>query len=110
MKKIYYETQFNTVVYEGLNIPKDPSNRDYAQFLQEQARGEAELVPYVPPAPTWEQIRAQRDGLLKDSDWSAFPDATPKPSKEAWLDYRKALRDLPQTFSSPEEVVWPTKP
>jgi hypothetical protein len=60
--------------------------------------------------PTWEQIRSQRDALLKDSDWSAFPDATPKPSKEAWLTYRQALRDIPQTFSSPESVVFPNKP
>ena len=100
----------NTINFENSWIPKDPSNRDYAQFLEELKNGEAELVPYVPPAPTWEQIRAQRDGLLKDSDWSAFPDATPKPSKEAWLDYRKALRDIPQTFSKLEEVVWPSKP
>ena len=66
------------------------------------------LNKVVPPA--WEQIRAKRDELLKESDWSAFPDANPKPSKEAWLDYRQALRDIPQTFSTPEEVVWPEKP
>ena len=37
-------------------------------------------------------------------------DATPKPSKEAWLTYRQALRDLPQNFETPEEVVWPELP
>jgi hypothetical protein len=66
------------------------------------------LNKLVPPA--WEQIRAKRDGLLKDSDWSVLADATPKPSQEAWLNYRKELRDLPQTFATPEEVVWPNKP
>ena len=60
--------------------------------------------------PTWEQIRSQRDALLKDSDWAVAGDATPKPSKEAWLTYRQALRDIPQTFSKPEEVVFPSKP
>jgi hypothetical protein len=60
--------------------------------------------------PTWEQIRSQRDALLKDSDWAIISDATPKPSKEAWLTYRQALRDIPQNFSTPEEVVWPNKP
>ncbi len=99
-----------TVVFENDWIPKDPSNTDYAQFLQELERGEAELVPYVPPAPAWEQIRAQRNNLLTASDWSVASDATPKPSKEAWLTYRQALRDIPQTFSTPEEVVWPNKP
>jgi hypothetical protein len=99
-----------TVVFENNWIPKDPSNTDYAQFLQELEKGEAELIPYVPPAPTWEQIRSQRDAFLKDSDWAAFPDANPKPSKEAWLSYRQALRNVPQTFSTPEEVAWPNKP
>lgn len=58
----------------------------------------------------WNYIRKQRDFLLKQSDWSAFPDANPKPSKEAWLNYRQALRDVPQNFSNPEEVIWPLPP
>ena len=62
------------------------------------------------PALTWEQIRSKRDSLLTNSDWPVASDATPKPSKEAWLTYRQALRDLPNTFSTPEEVVWPEKP
>jgi hypothetical protein len=107
--KTYIDRNF-TVVFGDLWIPKDPSNSDYAQFLQELERGEAELIPYVPPAPTWEQIRGQRDFLLKDSDWSVASDATPKPSKEAWLTYRQELRDLPQNFEDPSEVVWPNKP
>ncbi|MGC3834992.1 phage tail assembly chaperone [Moritella viscosa] len=24
--------------------------------------------------------------------------------------YRQALRDIPQTFNNPDDVVWPTKP
>jgi hypothetical protein len=71
----------------------------------------SELIPKPEPKPsiTWEQIRSQRDNLLTASDWSVASDATPKPSKEAWLTYRQALRDVPQTFSTPEEVVWPNK-
>ena len=103
---------YNSTIHSGGGpwIPKNPANRHYSQFLQELERGEAELIPYVPPAPTWEQIRSQRDALLKDSDWSVASDATPKPSKEAWLTYRQTLRDIPQAFSSPESVVFPTKP
>ena len=108
--KTYYDLNEYHIKLGKRIIPKKDDHWDYIQFLQELERGEAELVPYIPPAPTWEQIRAQRDALLKDSDWAAFPDATPKPSKEAWLTYRQALRDIPQTFSTPEEVVWPNKP
>lgn len=96
--------------YNELGIPKDPANRHYQQFLEELKKGEAELVPYVPPAPTWEEIRAQRDQLLIQSDWTTLPDAQPKPNKEAWLTYRQTLRDITKTYSSPEAVVWPTKP
>lgn len=109
--KIYTDyTELNSIKFEEMWIPKDPSNRHYQQFLEEQAKGEAELVPYVPPTPTWEQIRAERDQLLKESDWTQFPDAQPKPSKIAWLTYRQNLRDITVNFSSPSNVVWPTKP
>jgi hypothetical protein len=101
----------NTAVFfEEHWIPKDPSNRDYARFLEELKEGKAELVPYVPPAPTWEQIRAKRDQLLKDCDWTVGVDATPKPSQVAWLNYRQALKAIPQTFTTPESVIWPEIP
>jgi hypothetical protein len=97
----------DTIIFEKTWIPKKTSNSVYQQFLNEQKEGEAKLVPYIP---TWEEIRVKRDVLLKDSDWSIFPDTTPKPSKEAWLVYRQVLRDIPNKFSKPEEVVWPEKP
>jgi len=106
--KTYIEHN-SSINFDGHWIPKDPANSDYAQFLQELENREAELVPYTPPAPTWEQIRAQRDVLLAASDWSALPDVT-LANKQAWLDYRQALRDIPNTFSNPEDVVWPAKP
>ena len=106
----------------GTNIPSDCvqiTKEQHTNLLNEQSQGK-QIVPdengypitIIPPTipPTWEQIRGQRDALLKDSDWSAFPDATPKPSKEAWLTYRQALRDLPQNFKNPSEVIWPEKP
>lgn len=58
---------------------------------------------------TWEAIRQKRDELIKNSDWIFLPDVTLK-NKEAWLTYRQSLRDLPQNFSTPEEVVWPEVP
>ena len=72
---------------------------------------EPEPAPEPEPEPplTWDQIRSQRNHLLSQTDWIFAPDVTLK-NKEAWLTYRQALRDLPQSFSSPEEVVWPNKP
>lgn len=67
------------------------------------------LLNYV-PAPSWHQIREERDTKLQKTDWIFLPDATPKPSKEAWLAYRQQLRDITKTFSDPAEVVWPKQP
>ena len=122
---IYYSKTtkgFYCTEIHGTNIPSDCvqiTKEQHTNLLNEQSQGK-QIVPdengypiaIVPPVIplTWEQIRAKRDALLKDSDWSAFPDANPKPSKDAWINYRQALRDLPQNFSTPEEVLFPNKP
>lgn len=56
----------------------------------------------------WDQVRDQRNGLLSSSDWTQLPDSPVDSS--AWATYRQKLRDIPQTFSTPESVVWPAKP
>ena len=58
---------------------------------------------------TMDSVRQKRNALLKESDWVGLADAVVK-NKEQWLSYRQALRDLPQSFSSPQEVIWPEKP
>jgi hypothetical protein len=30
--------------------------------------------------------------------------------KQAWADYRQALRNIPQDFATPDEVVFPEMP
>lgn len=108
--KTYIDFSETYIKFEDFFIPKSNSNRFYLQFLEEQAEGIAELVPYTPPPLTWEDIRIQRDVLLAQSDWAVLSDVAPSPNKEAWLNYRQVLRDLPQNFPTPEAVVWPTKP
>jgi hypothetical protein len=61
------------------------------------------------PKLDWQIIRGERNYLLSQTDWIFAPDVILK-NKEAWLTYRQALRDVPQNFSTPEEVVWPEKP
>ncbi|WP_321991538.1 tail fiber assembly protein [Marispirochaeta aestuarii] len=55
-----------------------------------------------------EDIRTKRNELLRISDWTQVPDS---PSdKEAWANYRQALRDIPQQEGFPHDVVWPVVP
>jgi hypothetical protein len=59
---------------------------------------------------TMDYIREVRNKLLASSDVITLIDDISEQTKEAWLTYRQALRDLPSTLKTPEEVVWPEKP
>ena len=54
-----------------------------------------------------DEMREQRNKLLKDSDYTALPDF-PTANKQARLDYRQELRDFPSVWSV--GVPFPTKP
>ena len=60
------------------------------------------------PAPTAEEIRAERDNLLSASDWTQVADASV--DQAAWATYRQALRDVPEQDGFPHNVTWPTRP
>jgi hypothetical protein len=85
-------------------VPTDPVNRDYAEFL---SSGAVAKLPSEAPV-TWDTIRSQRDQLIRDTDWTMIPGATVDQAQ--WASYRQILRDLPQTYTNPEDVVWPVQP
>lgn len=59
----------------------------------------------------WGTLRSERDRLLSLSDKYVLPDfPQPEPQRQAWLDYRQALRDLPELTADPESPVWPARP
>ena len=58
---------------------------------------------------TWDIIRARRNQELRATDHWAFVDATQIMS-DIMKEYRQSLRDLPQTYENPEDVVFPIKP
>ena len=53
-------------------------------------------------------VRAQRNGMLSNSDWTQIADSPA--DADGWATYRQELRDVPQTYSRVSEVVWPTPP
>lgn len=52
-------------------------------------------------------LRAERDRLIAETDWWASSDLT---MTQAQTDYRQALRDITNSYSSLDDVVWPVKP
>ena len=57
-----------------------------------------------------ENLRLQRNSLLRETDWMANSDLT---MSDEWKTYRQELRDLPSGLDTVEKVnnvTWPTKP
>jgi len=72
--------------------------------------------------PEWLAIKATRDEKLAAAQWIidrhrdqvddteyTTPDITAAKYQE-WLEYKQALRDIPQDYTEAESVEWPTEP
>ena len=59
----------------------------------------------------WPQdLIEKRNSLLAKCDWTQNRDVS-LPNDTEWAEYRKALRDITDTFDPYiEEIIWPTKP
>ena len=61
----------------------------------------------VEPVEPLRYLRAERDRLIAETDWWASSDLTMTAEQTA---YRQALRDITDTYTSLDDVVWPIKP
>lgn len=55
-----------------------------------------------------EQLRLWRNNELAATDWTMIEDATT--DKNAWREYRQALRDLPAQSDDAEKIDLPSRP
>lgn len=56
-------------------------------------------------------IRKHRGYLLSETDWVvAMSYERGEEVPEVWVNYRQALRDVPDQGGFPYNVIWPTKP
>jgi hypothetical protein len=104
----------------GTNIPSDAisiSDAEYDNLLAELSAGKVIVVnsngvpvAVAPPAipATWDEVRANRNALLLECDWTQLSDSPA--DKASWATYRQSLRDVTSSFETPDEVVWPTPP
>jgi len=61
--------------------------------------------------PRWFDILAQRNDLLKETDWTQLPDVELTVEQVAQMrEYRQKLRDITKNYTNPEDVVFPEKP
>jgi len=100
--------QYESYIWDKSNAVPKPSKATLDAKWEEIKRG----------THLWSIFLHQRNQRLKDTDYLIMPDyphATEQ-VRQSWLDYRQALRDLPDTadpyYDSNGEVaiLWPTKP
>ena len=103
------ETEFNEMFRKvtgadanGSAIESD-SPSDWGVTWTQVSAKKDELVAAEP----MRLLREERDRKLADTDWWATSDRT---MTDAQTTYRQALRDVPASYSSLDDVVWPTKP
>ncbi|MNK60147.1 hypothetical protein D3C87_792750 [compost metagenome] len=108
MYKIINESVVQRVA-DGHYIPKYSGNKQWLEYLEWLADGNAAEPPPDQTGDTAVAARALRDELLRSSDWTQLSDAS-ESVQLAWVPYRNALRDLTTQPGFPDRIEWPVPP
>ena len=110
-EKLMMELQNAGIVYGSCNSNGIVCDVDGMTQIQTRADVSAVLTAHNPDGKTWNEICVKRAELLSACDWTQLNDAILIiEEKTAWQEYRQALRDIPQAFATPDNVVWPIAP
>jgi len=102
-----YALHSNVVTINGSGsdaVAKDADGNVVSLDSSAVATKEAELLA----AFNLDELRTERNRLIAETDWWDMSD-TPTMTA-AQTTYRQALRDITDSYSSLDDVVWPTKP
>lgn len=117
MKKINYAIEvkssyaLNGEVIENTSISQvadvwSPEREEYIKGIAYNGEYTIEDVPE-----TADEARTKRDKLLSATDWTQVLDAPiDSATREAYREYRQALRDLPEQDGFPGTITWPELP
>lgn len=87
-------------------IPPRPSG-----LLRPRLTADLEWVEGATDEDRARDVRATRNTLLAQCDWTQIPDNPLTTSqREAWATYRQALRAIPDQEGFPLSVQWPVPP
>lgn len=111
--QFFYKTP---VFFNGIPLMSDPStivqikdDANYGKTFKEIYNfTDEDVVEFVARA-KWVQIREYRNLELKESDWTQGADV-PDNIKLPWATYRSTLRNIPDMFTDPDSVIFPTRP
>ena len=88
--------------YDSIQILSGQAKPSYEDFKNVYDRVVNVIVPF-------ENLRAKRNELLQDTDWTQTNDIRLE-NNEEWIKYRQALRDLPANTEDPTNPTWPEPP
>ena len=103
------QTEFNEMFSKVIGEDSNGSaimSTDPADFGITWSQVAAKLTELQNAEPT-KLLRKERDRKLTETDWWASSDLTMTTEQ---TNYRQALRDITNTYSSLDTVVWPEKP
>jgi hypothetical protein len=101
--------EFDSAIPFGANA-WDPESHGQKLYADLKAGIYGSISPFVfDPVKAAFQIRSLRDYLIAQTDWTQASDI-PSATKEKWVAYRQALRDITQQSTFPTTVIWPTEP
>ena len=89
----------------------DGKSHDPKQYVQSHFVGDDDAKDARLLAEEWILIRTERDRLIAETDWMMLSDTGTVSA--AWKNYRKALREIPQSQDSVKtfaDIDWPDKP
>lgn len=95
---------YPNVVYIDGDTPFDADNNEVVIDQLAVEAKDAEIVAEF----NLKLLREERNTKLEETDWWVLSDT--QSATQAQLDYRQALRDITDTYTSLEAVVWPVKP
>ena len=100
------EAEFNTMFRKVVGADANGTaieSADHGIAWATVAAKRDELIAAQP----MKDLRAERDRRLAETDWWAVADRTMTAEQTA---YRQMLRDITVSYTSLDDVVWPTKP
>ena len=103
------EAEFNQMFRKVTGADANGSaieSSDPADFGTDWATVKAKVDELTAAEPL-KALRAERDRKLAETDWTALGDVT---QSAEMATYRQALRDITESYTSLDDVVWPTKP
>lgn len=103
---VYYEGSMDNKVYIAPTYSLEGD--EYVQYQKVRDKTQQEIDEEI--SAQWTNVRARRDLLLQESDWTQLRDVQFTPEKEEeWKEYRRQLREITNN-TDPFSLPWPTKP